>query len=291
MKRLLTLTLLTLVFSFLPYAFVDAASYPSGLIPCDGPECQACHFLQLGQNLITWFIGIMATLAALIVAFAGFKMLTSGGNSGKVSAAKEMMTNVVIGFIIVLAAWIIVDTVMKLFLKQDVLRGPWYQIECVPPPPYVPPSTAGTPGTPTTPPVQGGGGVTTGSGAQCAAGNTACSVSALQQVGFDQKQANVMSCIAVTESSGNPSTPPYNVTHPGSNSSACGTFQITRTTWNTSARGSCADFSMCTNAACNAQVAQTLVSSKAARGANPYSDWTCANCNSKAQACIDRYGK
>ncbi len=151
MKRLLTLTLLTLVFSFLPYAFVDAAAYPAGLVPCDGPECQACHFLQLGQGLITWFIGIMATLAALIVAFAGFKMLTAGGNSGKVSEAKSMMTNVVIGFIILLAAWIIVDTVMKLFVKQNVLRGPWYQIECVPPPPYVPPSTAGTPTTPGTP--------------------------------------------------------------------------------------------------------------------------------------------
>jgi hypothetical protein len=73
----------------------------------------------------------MATLAALIVAWAGFKMLTSGGNSGKVSEAKSMMTNVVIGLIILLAAWLMVDTVMKLFVNQAVLIGPWNQLQCV----------------------------------------------------------------------------------------------------------------------------------------------------------------
>jgi hypothetical protein len=93
-----------------------------------------------------------------------------------------------------------------------------------------------------------------------------------------------MSCIAVTESSGIAATPPYNIAHPDSNSTACGTFQITKTTWNTAATGACADFSNCMNASCNAQVAQALVAN------NGYKDWTCANCNSKAASCVQQYG-
>jgi hypothetical protein len=116
--------------------------------------------------------------------------------------------------------------------------------------------------------------------------NSACSVQALMAAGMTSTEANVMSCIAMTESSGNPSTPPYNQTHPGSNSSACGTFQIVRTTWNSfNPGGSCSDHaSSCQNAQCNMAVATRLVK------ANGFRDWTCANCNSKAISCISRYG-
>ena len=123
-----------------------------------------------------------------------------------------------------------------------------------------------------------------GSLAQCAASNSSCSPAALQKAGFTSSQANIMSCIAVTESSGNPSTPPYNTTHAGSNSSACGLFQITRSTWNTVATGACASFSQCQNAACNIQVAKTLVNKSS------YTPWTCKDCNNKAAHCISQYG-
>lgn len=121
------------------------------------------------------------------------------------------------------------------------------------------------------------------SGAQCASDNTACSVSALQSAGLSAGQAGALSCIAVTESSGNPNTLPYNIAHPTSNSTACGTFQIVQTTWKGYASGSCTDFSNCTNANCNLQVATALVQN------HGFSDWTCATCNSKAQSCINTY--
>ena len=121
---------------------------------------------------------------------------------------------------------------------------------------------------------------------QCAATNSACSVSALTSAGFTPQQANIMSCMAMTESSGKPSTPPYNVTHPNHTplSTACGLFQITRSTWNSVATGNCKDFSQCTNAACNVQNAIKLVRSSA------YTPWTCPNCNNKASACVRQYG-
>jgi len=134
----------------------------NGIVPCDGPECQACHFVQLGQNLLVWFIKIMASVIAVVVAIAGLKMVTAGGDVGKVSEAKGMMTNALIGFVILLSAWLIIDTVMKLVANPNasaggVKLGMWHTIECVAQPARTTtPTTTTTPGTVTTAPSTGG---------------------------------------------------------------------------------------------------------------------------------------
>ena len=118
---------------------VDAA----GLIPCGGngqPPCQACHFVQLGQNILTWFIKTMAAVIALVFAWGGLKMVMSGGSTEGVSEAKGMMTNAVIGFIILLASWLIINTVLHVVISKNPAiqarlgEGTWSQIECVAPP-------------------------------------------------------------------------------------------------------------------------------------------------------------
>ncbi len=273
---LITLTLFLLTTS-ITYA---------GIVPCGGTGqtmCRACDFVAMAQKIMEWFVLVSASIVALMFAFGGMKMVMSAGNTGAVSEGKEMMTNSVIGFLILLGAWLIINTVLMTFTNNGEGIEVWGTIQCV----DNPTMQAGTVTN------NGGGAVTNnggvaanggGGGVQCAKGNTACSVDALAAAGMTAVQANIMSCIAMTESSGNASIPPYNQTHPGSNSSACGLFQVTKTTWSTAAKGSCADFSNCTNAACNTAVAQTLVSK------NGYRDWTCPGCNTKAQGCIDKYG-
>lgn len=138
---------------------LPALALSAGLVPCNGPECQACHLVELAQRVLKWLIGVMASVIALVFAMGGFKMVTAGGDTGAVSGAREMMKNAVIGFIILLSAWLIVDTVLKTFVKGSAL-GTWNEIKCVPPPPLVTPPPV-TPGAPTTP--------TTGCSTQCAA--------------------------------------------------------------------------------------------------------------------------
>ena len=62
-------------------------------------------------------------------------MVMSGGSTEGVSEAKGMMTNAVIGFIILLGAWLIVDTVLKTVMKEGTI-GPWNEIACVAQPVY-----------------------------------------------------------------------------------------------------------------------------------------------------------
>jgi hypothetical protein len=57
-------------------------------------------------------------------------MASAGENSARISQAKKMIANVIVGFIILLSAWLIVDTFMKMFV-DDAKVGVWSRIACV----------------------------------------------------------------------------------------------------------------------------------------------------------------
>lgn len=129
--------LLTLIIS--AALSVPAAAFAEGLIPCGGKgevECQACHLVVVGDRIIDLLITVSAAIGAIMFAVAGLRMVTSAGNEGAITKAKESMTNVVIGFIILLAAWLIIDTIMKTFATGDSRFGTWNKIECVELPVY-----------------------------------------------------------------------------------------------------------------------------------------------------------
>lgn len=108
----------SLVILFAPM-LVFAWTPSERLITCgavDGsqPECNFNELLNTANNIIDFLLIYFATpLAAIIFAWAGFIYLTSAGNSSKVSKAKSMMKNMLIGYVIALASWIIVNTIMS----------------------------------------------------------------------------------------------------------------------------------------------------------------------------------
>ena len=126
------LALFTITLFFITISAVYAAG-DMGMIPCEGVGCRACDFVSLGNNILNWFVLIMAGIIALMFAFGGFTLLMSGGNSGKVTEGKEMMSNAVIGLVIVLSSWLIVNTIFK-YMVGGNFRGKWYEIVCVPNP-------------------------------------------------------------------------------------------------------------------------------------------------------------
>jgi hypothetical protein len=109
-----------------------------GLVPCRGIECQACHAIALVQNVLNFFVTIASGLAILLFSYAGFLMLTAAGNTGKIEKGKGVFVNVLIGIVIVLAAWLIIDTIMKAMFEGSALSGTqgfggWNEIICVQP--------------------------------------------------------------------------------------------------------------------------------------------------------------
>jgi len=83
-------------------------------------RCTLCDMLQVVINLGIFLFGIVGALVLLYFFYAGFLLLTSAGESGKVKKGKDMMINAVIGFIIVFGAYTGVN-----FMVNAVTGGSW----------------------------------------------------------------------------------------------------------------------------------------------------------------------
>ena len=77
-----------------------------------GRMCGFADLITLIGRVIEYIFILIIPIAAIVFAYAGFLYLTSGGDPGKKTAAKKAMTNVVIGIVIVMAAWLVVRTIV-----------------------------------------------------------------------------------------------------------------------------------------------------------------------------------
>lgn len=94
----------------------------SGIVPTDcgyevgltgrGRMCNLVDAIQLIQNIIEYIFVLVLPIAAIVFAYAGFLLLSSGGNSSKRDAAKNAMVKLVIGVVIVMLAWLLVKTIL-----------------------------------------------------------------------------------------------------------------------------------------------------------------------------------
>lgn len=130
--RYITIGFFITVSLFLFSATIVSAQ--NGLIPCTGVDCDACHFVDLGNSLLNWLIGVLMVIFAIIAVSAGFKLVTSAGNIQAKSDAKNKLVSAIIGLIIVLAAWLLIDTIMRGLLNSEEGEitgfGPWSEIRC-----------------------------------------------------------------------------------------------------------------------------------------------------------------
>lgn len=121
--------LFTVMFLFSP-VMVLGQGLPNRIVPesCDGPGgCQSiCDVALLAQNLLNTGIFVAVFLSALLFAYAGWQAVTAGGNTEKMRAARSVFINVTIGLIIILAGWIIIDTLMRTVTNANF--GPWNKI-------------------------------------------------------------------------------------------------------------------------------------------------------------------
>lgn len=98
---------------------------PDGLIPCgkgSSDPCEFGDFLVLIDTVIKFILFKMAVpIAAIMFAYAGFKLVTAGGESEHArSGAKDIFTNTVIGLIFAVAAFLIIKTILIIFGFKEV---------------------------------------------------------------------------------------------------------------------------------------------------------------------------
>src|SRR3989344_4357409 len=87
-----------------------------------GKYDHACGFSDLVvllQNLITNLVVISTFLATAAFAYAGFLLLTSGGNESAKTKAKDIFLKVLKGYLWILGAWLLVYTITSVLLKPE----------------------------------------------------------------------------------------------------------------------------------------------------------------------------
>jgi hypothetical protein len=125
------LPLLFLGTSFLWPSFVAQAEVivsDTDLVSCSGPDCNWCSLIQLFDNVIDFLFTIFTLAAVAMVMYVGFKMVTSQGSSEAWEEGKKMFSNLVIGFVIFLSAWLIVDTILKGLIDTESGFGVWNEL-------------------------------------------------------------------------------------------------------------------------------------------------------------------
>jgi len=106
-------------------SFVSAQVFE---IPCLGPtlgvgrvvdDCDFNDLMNLVKNILDFLIILSIPMATVAFAYAGYLMLTSVGNSGKISQAKGIFWKVLLGFVFVLSAWLIVRFITSALLNEN----------------------------------------------------------------------------------------------------------------------------------------------------------------------------
>lgn len=114
-----------------------------GLVKCGRtgqPMCTLCDLI-VGVNVIINYILGIATIAAIAVIFIGAIMyVISGADPGLTGKAKSAIGNALLGIVIILSAWLLVDYTMIVIGRKgnlgiEKIKNGWNNFTCTTPAP------------------------------------------------------------------------------------------------------------------------------------------------------------
>ena len=134
MKKIRACLYLFLLFSFFVPLLAQAKVFKP-LVPCGKANpCQFCHLFVMLDNIFDLIIyGLMPVLAVLRLSIAGTRLLLSGGRPDAMARAMRDVTNTLLIVGLVLAGWLIINTILSLIGVVDwtgLKNGGWSIINC-----------------------------------------------------------------------------------------------------------------------------------------------------------------
>ncbi len=131
-KKLFTLSLLLLFFFIMPltggFLLADNRplpnANPNGLVPCGkgaaGPaDCTLNSLILLVNNVLGFAFWVASIIAAGLIIYAGGKMVYYASSSpNEARKAKSILWNIVIGYAIMLIAWVVVKNLVGFFASS-----------------------------------------------------------------------------------------------------------------------------------------------------------------------------
>lgn len=121
------------LFALLSVLLLPALAFAQGgLVPCSGPDCTICHLWKLLENIIDLLFMIAFPIAAIGIVVGGFFIMTAGGSESRVTKGREMITTAVWGIVIVLVAWVVLNSLFQFLAVGIEGWDPrlWNKIQC-----------------------------------------------------------------------------------------------------------------------------------------------------------------
>lgn len=115
---------------------IPGTTEPGGIVQCGRPGqnmCTLCNMIEGMRIIIDYLMKIAVGVALLAMAIGGVMYIVSAGSSGLADMGKKAITNAAIGFVIIFAAYLIVNTVfLYLGTKPGLGFGvvEWGKFEC-----------------------------------------------------------------------------------------------------------------------------------------------------------------
>ena len=83
-------------------------------------NCTFADMVAATKHVLNWAVGFALFFSVIVIAYAGFLFMQSGGSSSKRDQAKGMLTKVAIGIAWVIAAWLVVNLVTTVLMGRPL---------------------------------------------------------------------------------------------------------------------------------------------------------------------------
>ena len=93
----------------------------------EGP-CSFCDGLKVVFNIIEMLMLVIIPLAVIVIVYGGIRLMTAGGSEEGVKKGKDAITNAVIGIVIALSAWVIINETLHILTGN--VDFPWSRLQC-----------------------------------------------------------------------------------------------------------------------------------------------------------------
>lgn len=100
-----------------------------GLVPCD-TNCTLCHLVIGFKNIYEFFLKLLFVATMLAITVSGVFYMVSAGSKTLTEMAKKALTYSLTAFVIGMAGWILINTVMTALGYKHPYGGSWWQFTC-----------------------------------------------------------------------------------------------------------------------------------------------------------------
>lgn len=113
--------------------FGPVINQKSGACVCAGTAMDWGCVIMVFQNVLNLLVSLGVLAVVFFIGWAGFTLIVSGSNPAGRTKAKNRFLNAVVGLVVILAAWLIVNTVMTVLynpsaVASGVTTGNWTAI-------------------------------------------------------------------------------------------------------------------------------------------------------------------